>query len=82
MKTQNSDHYREHLVTALKVGISSLNDLEVNDILLALFHKYRELFADWEMILLSVERDKDPEVTFSRLVDLLRKQIIPLNEGD
>ena len=65
--------YREDLVFRVKTGILSLNDLEISDVILAVLDQYRGMFPDWEIIMLSVKKDKDPMITYLRLVELLQQ---------
>ena len=65
--------YREDLVFRVKTGILLLNDLEISDVVFAVLDKYRGMFPDWEIMLLSVEKDIDPMITYSKLVELLQQ---------
>ena len=65
--------YREDLVFRVKTGILLLNDLEISDVILAVLDQYRGMFPDWEIIMLSVKKDKDPMITYLRLVELLQQ---------
>lgn len=66
------EFYREDLVVRIKADIRLLNDVEISDIFFALLDEYRRMFPDWEIVLLSTEKENDPKVTYSKLVELLK----------
>ena len=70
---EDSVFYREDLVFSVKTGILLLNDLEISDVVFAVLDKYRRMFPDWEIMLLSVKKGKDPMITYSRFVELLQQ---------
>ena len=70
---KHSELYREDLVARIKADILLPNDLEISDAIFSLLDKYRGLFLDWEIVLLSVEKTDDPMVTYSKLIDLLKQ---------
>ena len=44
---------------------------ELNDILLAVLERYRELFPDWEIMTLSLEKAVDKNEHLDRVIELL-----------
>ncbi len=44
---------------------------ELNDILLAVLERYREVFPDWEIMTLSLEKAVDKNEQLDRVIDLL-----------
>ena len=53
---EDSVFYREDLIFSVKTGILLLNDLEISDVIFAVLDKYRRMFPDWEIMLLSVKK--------------------------
>ena len=46
---------------------------ELNDILLAVLERYREVFPDWEIMTLSLEKAVDKNEQLDRVIDLLER---------
>ena len=44
---------------------------ELNDILLAVLSRYREVFPDWELITISIEKAVDKNEQLDRVIELL-----------
>ena len=46
---------------------------ELNDILLAVMERYREIFPDWELITISLEKAVDKNEQLDRIISMLDK---------
>ena len=46
---------------------------ELNDILLAVMERYREVYPDWELITISLEKAVDKNEQLDRIISMLDK---------
>lgn len=46
---------------------------EMNDILLAVRERYQELFPDWEVIIISLEKAVDKNEQLDRMIALMKR---------
>ena len=70
---EENTYYREELVFRVRTGIMLLNESEISDVIFAALDKYREMFPDWEIMLLTTKKGADPMITYSKLVELLQQ---------
>ena len=54
--------------------IQSAHPEDMNDLLLAVRRRYRELFPDWDLIILSIEKTADKTQQLDQIVALLEQQ--------
>ena len=51
--------------------IKEIKPEEINDVLLAVLDRYRELFPDWEIITISLEKAVDKKEQLDRIISML-----------
>ena len=57
----------------MKKYIKNAEPEELEDILKALLERYREVYPDWEMTVISLEKAADKKEQLDRMIQLLEK---------
>ena len=54
-------------------AISQARDSEVEEMMMALIKRYKELFPDWELSIVAVEKTGDRNAQIDKVIELLEK---------
>ena len=53
--------------------IAQVDEVEIQEILRAVQRRYGQLFPDWELSVITLQKSADPKVQLDRIIELLQK---------
>lgn len=57
--------------------IAQVNEVEIEKLLKAVLERYGQLFPDWELSVISVQKSSDKNEQFDRIIKLLQNMKTP-----